>query len=185
MGILRPRLLFELPVSKSYFDGANTISNRTTLDLAREWGAFLTTPIAEFVSPILSLSRKLRETHNIARYVAGGGKLPLPDDVIPETGNVSLDKSSIEIKGSVVFFSVKAKDDNDKQITVWVGVQANKESVDTLLEQRLTLGRDNTLEKDVPSSDEESTSTKPKLVDISSESTAAFGSTKAEVEGQW
>jgi hypothetical protein len=122
---------------------------------------------------------------NIARYVAGGGKLPLPDDVIPETGNVSLDKSSIEIKGSVVFFSVKAKDDNDKQITVWVGVQANKESVDTLLEQRLTLGRDNTLEKDVPSSDEESTSTKPKLVDISSESTAAFGSTKAEVEGQW
>lgn len=122
---------------------------------------------------------------NIARYVAGGGKLPLPDDVIPEMGNVILDKSSIEIKGNVVFFSVKAKDDNDKQVTVWIGAQANKESVDTLLEQRLTLGRDNTLEKDVPSSDEESTSTEPKLIDISSQTTAAFGNTKAEVEGQW
>jgi hypothetical protein len=122
---------------------------------------------------------------NIARYVAGGGKLPLPDGVIPETSNVKLDKSSIEIKGNVVFFSVKAKDEKDKQITVWVGVQADKESVDTLLEQRLTLGRDKTLKKDVPNSDEESTSTKPKLVEISSQSTAAFGSTKAEVEGQW
>ena len=100
---------------------------------------------------------------NIARYVAGGGKFPLPDDVIQEMGNVKLDKSSIEIKGNVVFFSVQAKDEKDKPITVWVGVQADKEFVDTLLEGRLTSGRDNTLKKDVPTLDEEFTSTKIKI----------------------
>ena len=125
----------------------------------------------------------------IARYVATGGNLPLPDDIISETENVKVDKSSIEIintpKGNVVVFSSQSKNEKDEWVNVWASVQANKESVDKSLEQRLILGRDNTLKKDVPSSDEESTSSKPKLVEISSQSTAFFGSTKAEVEGQW
>jgi hypothetical protein len=120
----------------------------------------------------------------MARAVAGGRKPPF-DDPIPDLKNVNVDKSSIEIKNNVVFFSVTALDDKDKPITIWVGVQANKDNVNKLLEDRLMLGRDDILKKEVPSSNEEPKSSKPKLVPISSQSVAAFGASKADVEGQW
>lgn len=120
----------------------------------------------------------------IARAVASGKKPPF-DDIIPDSQNVKVDKSSITIKGNVVFFSITAPDNKNKPVTIWVGVEANKDAVDKLLEDRLTLGRDSTLKKEAPNSNPETTSTELVKIPISSQSAAIFGTTKAAVESKW
>jgi hypothetical protein len=122
---------------------------------------------------------------DILARAAAAGKAPPFDDVLnnlPELTGVILDRSSITIKDGDVIFSVKAQDENGDEVTMWVRARTDKNAVEKLLEDRLQEALKEVQSKIEPSTDEETTPSKPELMAISSQTIAEYSTDKALIE---